>query len=388
MTETTTHIAIVGGGIMGSMCALFLQHLGFAGNITIIERDTSYRYTATARSAASFRTQFACRFNVEMSVFGAEFLSNIQHWLEPETDIGLVQRGYLILHKHPLPDQHLTQLQQAGADIISFNPQTLQQQYPWLNPHGVAAATYGRTQEGWFDAWSLLQAVQAKVRARGARFLQAEAKSIRYNDAGQAQAVECVDKNAIKADWIINAAGPLAAEIHRASPIQLPVEPRKRTVFSIRSPLNEVQFPMLIDTSGVWIRPEGQGHICGVVPPAERDPPAHGDFQPDHELFEECVWPALAHRIPHLESLRMERAWAGHYEVNCLDHNGIVGPHSSSRNLLFATGFSGHGLQHAPAVGRAIAEHILLGRYQSLDLSPLSFDRILKREGIIENAVY
>lgn len=145
---------------------------------------------------------------------------------------------------------------------------------------------------------------------------------------------------------------------------------------------------MLFDTSGAWIRPEGEGFICGIAPPEEDDPDAAGNFEPDHDLLETTLWPALAHRVPALEQLRVERAWAGHYEVNALDHNGIVGPHDQIPNLVFATGFSGHGVMHSPAAGRAVAELITSGTYQTLDLSPLGFSRIRAGKPLAETVVY
>lgn len=168
----------------------------------------------------------------------------------------------------------------------------------------------------------------------------------------------------------------------------LPVTPRKRTVFSFRAPLKAPNFPMLFDSTGVWIRPEGEGFIGGIQPPEGSDPDATGDFEPHHELMEEVVWPALAARIPALEQLRLERAWAGHYEVNALDHNGIVGPHDEIANLVFATGFSGHGVMHAPAAGRAVAEVIVHGEHTSLDLSPLGYHRIRAGQPMRESIVY
>jgi glycine/D-amino acid oxidase-like deaminating enzyme len=388
MQDSTAHIAIIGGGIMGSFCGFFLRHLGFRGRITIIERDPSYRYTATARSAASFRTQFSCKFNVAMSVFGAEFLKNTQTWLNRDSNIGLIERGYLILHKQAVNHTAIKAMHEAGAEIAVFPKQELQQRYPYLNIEDISHATYGLKNEGWFDAWSLLQAVQAKNRTLDCQYRHENVKNVPTGSDGQALGVVLEESGLLEADWVINAAGPESAAIHQDPELTLPVSPRKRTVFSIRSPLNDSEFPMLIDTSGVWIRPEGQGHICGIVPPPNRDPAAHGDYQPDYDLFEEYIWPALAQRIPQLESLKMENAWAGHYEVNSLDHNGIVGPHPDINNLYFATGFSGHGLQHAPAVGRGIAEHLLQGAYQSIDLTPLGYQRIVRREAIVERSVY
>lgn len=145
---------------------------------------------------------------------------------------------------------------------------------------------------------------------------------------------------------------------------------------------------MLFDNSGIWVRPEGDGFIAGIAPEAHRDPHAEGDFEPDHYLFEDIVWPYLAHRVPAMESTRLLRAWAGHYEMNLLDHNGVVGAHDEIGNFLLATGFSGHGVMHAPATGRAVAEWIVHGQYRTIDVSPLGYQRIRKQEPLLESVVY
>jgi FAD-dependent oxidoreductase domain-containing protein 1 len=140
--------------------------------------------------------------------------------------------------------------------------------------------------------------------------------------------------------------------------------------------------------SGAWMRPEGDGFIGGIAPPPDQDPEAYDDFEPQHHLFEDVVWPALAHRIPVLEELRLERAWAGHYETNALDRNAIIGPHDEIANLVFATGFSGHGVMHAPATGRGVAEWIMTGGYETLDLSELGYERIRAGRPLREAVVY
>ena len=96
------------------------------------------------------------------------------------------------------------------------------------------------------------------------------------------------------------------------------------------------------------------------------------------------MWPALAHRVPTFEAIRLLDAWAGHYEVNTLDHNAVIGPHPEARNFLFANGFSGHGLQQAPAAGRALSEWIATGDYETLDMRPLGYERIVRREPLRE----
>jgi glycine/D-amino acid oxidase-like deaminating enzyme len=184
------------------------------------------------------------------------------------------------------------------------------------------------------------------------------------------------------------AAGAASGRLIEGLGQPLPVTPRKRSVFSFRAPLKAANFPMLFDSSGAWVRPEGEGFIGGIQPPADRDPDASGDYEPHHDLMDEVFWPAIAARIPALEQLRLDRAWAGHYEVNGLDHNGILGPHDQIANLVFATGFSGHGVMHAPAAGRGVAELVLHGRYTSLDMSALGYHRIRAGEPMHESIVY
>jgi glycine/D-amino acid oxidase-like deaminating enzyme len=218
-------------------------------------------------------------------------------------------------------------------------------------------------------------------------FRRATATSIDVEN-GRAVAVRTNDGSVVRADWIVNAAGPASATLMHPLGITLPIEPRKRTVFRLKAPLDSRGFPMLFDNSGAWIRPDGTGFIAGIAPGAERDMDATGDFEPDWSLLDDALWPALAHRVPALEELRATSAWAGHYEFNWFDHNGVVGPHDEIPNLLFATGFSGHGLQHAPATGRGIAELIVHGGYETLDLSPLGYMRVRAGQPLQETIVY
>ena len=133
---------------------------------------------------------------------------------------------------------------------------------------------------------------------------------------------------------------------------------------------------LTIDVSGVAVRPEGGQYIAIVSPPPERDGDSD-DLDPDHDLFETVIWPALAHRIPAFEAIKVTGAWAGHYDYNTFDQNAILGPHPRIAGLMFCNGFSGHGIQQSPAAGRAVAEAIVHGAYRSLDLSNLSYARLL-----------
>ena len=383
-------VVIIGGAIIGSSIAFFLRDKGFAGRIVVIERDPSYRHSSTALSAASIRTQFGCAVNVEMSLFGAEFFRSLKTRFGGEADIGLVERGYLFLGASgsEIERRAGAEMQRAaGADIAVLSPNEVKARHPWLNVDDIAIATSGNRNEGWFDAWSLLSLMRRAARERGVTYRAAEAAGFERT-GDRVTGVKLAGGETVACDWCVIASGAASGALVCGLGIDLPVSPRKRTVFHVKAPVDPKGFPMLFDISGFWLRPEGEGFICGIAPEPASDPDATGDFEPDHGQLEDRLWPALAHRIPAFEELRVLRAWAGHYEVNALDHNAVIGAHDEIANLVFATGFSGHGIQHAPATGRAIAELIVDGGFDTLDLTPLGYERIRTGTPLRETVVY
>jgi glycine/D-amino acid oxidase-like deaminating enzyme len=308
----------------------------------------------------------------------------------PGADIGYREKGYLILGS---PEQVAERMAAAdmqrshGADIEVLGPDALRERFPGIDFGGVGVGTLGRQHEGWFDAWSLLSLVRRAGRRLGVEQVQATVSAFETDDA-RVTGVVLSDGQRLECDFCVLAAGAQSGRLVAPLGIDLPVVPRKRTVFCFKTPFRLDNFPMLFDTSGLWVRPEGDGYIGGIQPRPENDADADGDFEPQHELLEETYWPLLAARIPAMEQLRLQRAWAGHYEVNTLDHNGVVGAHDELRNLIFATGFSGHGVMHAPAVGRAVAELIVWGGYRSIDMSSLGWGRVRTSTPLFETIVY
>jgi FAD-dependent oxidoreductase domain-containing protein 1 len=384
------HTVIVGGAIIGSFCAWSLREAGYRGKITVVERDPTYQYSSTALSAASIRTQFGTPVNIRMSLYGAQFFRDIKNIFGAEADIGYREKGYLILGCHDQVEQRMAavQMQRAhGADIHALLPDELASRFPGISFDGIGIGTLGAQHEGWFDAWSLLSLVRGAARRLDVRYVEGAASGFETTDA-RVTGVRLSDGETISCDVCVLAAGALSGRLVAPLGIDLPVVPRKRTVFCFKTPFKLPNFPMLFDTSGVWVRPEGEGYIGGIQPAQEDDADADGDFEPHHALLEDPFWPLLATRIPAMEELRLQRAWAGHYEVNTLDHNGVVGGHDELGNLIFATGFSGHGVMHAPAVGRAVAELITHGGFQTLDVSPLGWSRIRSGTALTESIVY
>ncbi len=161
--------------------------------------------------------------------------------------------------------------------------------------------------------------------------------------------------------------------------VPLPVEPRKRYVYCVHAPDGPgLDCPLVVDPSGAYFRREGYGghYLCGMSP-TEDEEPAIDNLEVDHDFFQDNVWPTIAHRAKAFENVKVTGSWAGFYDYNYWDQNAIVGRHPHHGNVFFATGFSGHGIQQAPAIGRAIAELMLDTEFMTLDLTRLGFGRLL-----------
>ncbi|CAN0144163.1 unnamed protein product, partial [Phaeothamnion confervicola] len=386
-------VVVIGGGAVGSAIAYFtLRDPAFRGTVTVIERDPTYTRASSALSASSIRQQFSTAVNIGLSTFGIEFLRRAGELLEvgaERPDLGLKEAGYLFLAsaagEATVRENHRLQ-RSLGADVALLDPAALHKRFPWLSTEGVALGSLGLSGEGWFDGYSLLQAFRKKAKSLGATYLAAEATGFE-RDGGGICAVRLAGGGSVACDVAVNAAGPWAREPAAWLGIDLPVRARRRSVYVVSCPTPIADVPLVIDPSGVYFRPEGRNQfICGTSPdPA--DDPDDLPLDPDPALFGEALWPILAGRVPAFEALRQEGAWAGYYEYNTFDCNGIVGHHPEVGNLIFANGFSGHGLQQSPAVGRGVAELIVHGGYRTLDLSPLAFGRIAANRPLLEKNV-
>jgi FAD-dependent oxidoreductase domain-containing protein 1 len=386
-------VAIIGGGAMGSAIAYFLKNdPSFSGTVVVIERDPTYARASSALSASGIRQQFSTPENIRMSLFGVAFMREIDQHLSlgegVPVDIGLTEGGYLYLatpaHEAVLRQNHAVQVAE-GANIVLLTPDELAARFPWMSLDGVALGSLGLSGEGWYDGYGLMQAFRRKARSLGADYLAAEAVGIDL-EGSRATGVRLADGTTIGCVRVVDAAGPWAREVAAMAGVELPVEARRRCVFTFDAHTTLAGCPLVIDTSGIWFRPEGESFIGGTAPPPGED----RDGLPltvDHRQFEEQLWPALAERVPAFDAIKPLSSWAGYYEYDTFDQNAVIGPHPELTNLLFACGFSGHGIQHAPAVGRAIAELVTHGRYSSLDLSTFAFERIAAGRRIIERNV-
>ena len=365
---------------MGSALAYWLTRLDPTASVAVIERDPTYATASSALSAASIRQQFTSPVNIRISQASIEFLRAAGEFLavdESKPDIGLREGGYLYLADDAAGEESLRRAHtiqtQHGAEVALLSPTELADRFPWLATADLTAGSLGLKGEGWFDGYTLLTAFARKARSQGARFLRGEVTAFETREK-RVEAVKLADGSRLRCGFAINAAGPWARFVAKLAGVELPVFARRRTVYVIGCRTRMSAFPLLIDPSGFWVRPEGIGFIAGLAP---QEDPDDAPLEPDHDAFEAVLWPALAARIPAFEAAKLERAWAGYYEMNVFDHNGIVGLHPEIANLGFMNGFSGHGMQQGPVVGRGMAELILDGRFSTVDLAPLGYHRLL-----------
>jgi FAD-dependent oxidoreductase domain-containing protein 1 len=371
-------IVIIGGAIVGSCTAYYLREQGFSGSIALVERDPHFRHAATTLSCASIRQQFSLPENIRLSSFTLGLLRRLKQEFGADADVGFRETGYLMLASEaglPILEANHRVQEAEGADIVVEDAAQLKRRFAWLSDEGIAGGAFGRSGEGSIDAHALLALFRKALRGK-VDFVTGTVSAVERS-GNRVTAALLEDGTRLEAGTIVNAAGTAAGKVAAMAGLALPVEPRKRNVFVFEARERIEDLPLTVDPSGVYVIREGAMYITGGGEPYEGDGPADPeDFEPQWELFEEVLWPVLATRIPAFEAIKMTRAWVGHYDYNTLDQNGIIGPHPEIGNFLFANGFSGHGLQQAPAVGRAVAELIVHGGYRTIDCTAFGYERI------------
>lgn len=383
-------VVVIGGGASGCSTACFLaSDPGFDGRVLVVERDPTYRDAPSARATGGIRQQFSTPENVRIGLFGAHFVENAADYLAVEgeaPDLGWREGGYLLLatpETFPVMERNHAVQREEGADIALLSPEELGRKFPWLDTGGLAGGANGLRGEGWLDPYSLLQAFRRKARALGVDFVHDEALAVRRAGA-RVDAVRLRAGGEVGAGAVVNAAGAAGArEIAATVGVELPIESRKRFTFVFECRERVEPVPLTILPEGLGFRPEGRTFLANLAPPLEADPPTR-DTDIDYSDFEERVWPILAARVPAFEAIRLAGAYCCHYDLNTLDENAIVGAPPGLGNFYLLCGFSGHGLQQSPAMGRATSELIAYGEYRTLDLSRLGYERVLAGEPLLE----
>ncbi|MEE4189356.1 MAG: FAD-binding oxidoreductase [Roseobacter sp.] len=394
MNEPGYDVVIVGGGIYGSAIAWWLTQMsGYGGRTLVIERDPTYTTAATSLTNSCIRQQFSNETNIRISQFGAEFIRNFRSFMggDPQVPELLLQSyGYLYLADTPAFADSLRHAQQVqaglGAATQFMTRDEIAADYPFFHLDDILGANHNRVDEGYFDGGTMFDWFRRMARQNGVEYRTAEVTDL-TRAGGEITDVVLDDGSRIPCGTVVNAAGTRGRRIARMAGLDIPVEPRRRYtyIFDAADPLVR-DLPLTIDPSGIHFRTDGRYYLAGGAP--DEDPAVDvDDFAADHTLWEDKFWPVIATRIPQFERIKLVNMWVGHYDYNTFDQNALLGPHPDVRNLLFVNGFSGHGLQQSPAVGRGMAEWITHGAYRSLDLTPFTVERVLNGEKFLEKAV-
>ena len=392
----TYDVIIVGGAMLGSSIAWFLSNSkDFTGRVLVVERDPTYEFAATSLTNSSIRMQFSEPINVKISQFGADFVKNFKTYMGggPDLPQPIIQSfGYMYLaDTQSFADQlKVDQKMQSacGAGTKHMTRDEIAAAYPFYQLDDIIAGNHNLIDEGYFEGATLFDWWKRQAKQKGVEYLHNEVVGMSKNASGtRIETIVLKTGEVISCGTVINASGTRAILTARMAGIEIPVEPRKRMtfIFDAAKPLNR-DLPLTIDPSGVHMRSEGKYYMTGG--PSDDDLAVdYNDFDLDHGIWESKIWPAVANRIPQFEAIKVINAWAGHYDYNVLDQNAILGPHSVVSNFMFCNGFSGHGFQQSPAMGRGMSELIAYGEFRTLDLSPFGFSRIERNEPFLEKAV-
>jgi glycine/D-amino acid oxidase-like deaminating enzyme len=394
--QSSYDVVIVGGAMYGSSVSWFLaDNPDFDGSILVVERDPTYTACSTVHTNSCIRQQFSREINVRISQFGAAFVKNLRNYMGGDQrvpNLPIQSYGYLYLSDNEAFSTVLKESQQVqeacGAGTKILTAEEIKRDYPFYNVDDIVSGSHNRIDEGYFDGGTLFDWWRRSGKEKGVEFVGNEVVSMLKNMAGtRVESVTLKSGEVVSCGTVVNASGPRAVLTSRMAGIELPVEPRKRHtfIFNAEQPLDR-DLPLTIDPTGVHMRTDGQYYLAGCAPDEDLAVD-YDDYEPDHSIWQEKVWPIIANRIPQFEAIKLVNSWVGHYAFNTLDQNAILGPHSVVENFIFVNGFSGHGLQQSPAMGRGIAELITYGDYRSLDLSPFRFDRIERNEPFNEKAI-
>lgn len=390
-------VVIIGGAMMGSATAWFLSdNPDFTGSVLVVERDPTYQFSGTGLTNSCIRQQFSAPLNVKISQFGAEFVQNLPRFMgnDPRVPQLRIQNyGYMYLagddaFANVLRASHASQVA-AGAATRLLTADQIVAEYPFYHVDDLVLGSINTVDEGYFDGITVFDWFRRSARERGVEYISNEVTALTKDISGQrVHSVTLASGEVIACGQVVNAAGTRGAKVAAMAGIDIPIEPRKRFtwVFSADTPLSR-DLPLTIDPSGVHVRQDTKttymvGAHHHIDPTVEFD-----DFEMDQDIWQDHVWPTIAHRVPAFEAIKVHREWAGHYDMNTLDANAIVGPHDQVENFIFLNGFSGHGLQQSPAMGRATAEWLTYGDYRTFDMRPFGFDRIRAGRPFLETAI-
>lgn len=382
-------VLVIGGGAIGSAVGYFLKMSQPNCRVAIVERDPAYTLASTPRASGGVRRLFSLPENIELSNFSIPFFQSFSETMAAggeRAEIGFKQGGYLFIVPPSARDMlkmNFDTEQQLGVNVAWLEPDALKHKFPSMNVSDLGAAVHS-PEDGWLDPYSVLRGFRKKARSLGVEYLADEVNKFERTATRVTKARLALGGD-IEAEWFVNAAGAWSKEICAMLGFSVPIEPLRRYehYFECEDPIE--QLPYVKDTARLAFRPEGKGYTGGVP---TLDEPRGYNFEVDHNYFDDVVWPALAHRFPAFEKTKVKNTLPGLYDQNDFDGNVIIGPGADGlTNFQMLAGFSGHGLMHAPGCGRAMAELILTGRYQTIDLTRLGWRRLLDGTPLPERGI-
>lgn len=382
-------IAIIGGAIIGSAIAYFLARGGRGGDIAVIEPDPSYEFAATPRSQGGVRQLFSLPENIAMGRFGLDFYSRFEKDMavDGETQpISFRRGGYLFVSDnggHDDMEANYETQRANGANVDLLDRAALRDRFPSVRSENAVLAVHS-PDDGWLDPYAAMMGFRKCARRRGAVYIADKVVGWEGKN-GLARRVTLASGETLEAEVFVLAAGAWSGEVGRMIGLDLPVEPLSRDCRHFKCDRELEPLPLVKTEKHLAIRPETAG-FSGGMPDWRREAGWSFNEMPGH--FEETLWPLLAELIPAFETLKVERVWQGHYARNSFDLTAIIGPWTGGMdNVYIATGYSGHGIMQAPATGRAIAELILDGGYQDLDLTNMGYARIIENRPYRETGI-
>ena len=375
-------IAVIGGGVIGSSVAYFLLKQDPQLSVCVIEPDSTYEYASALRSSGGCRVQFTGEENIAMSLFSIDFIKQFDEHMSTArhpAHVDWVEGGYLFI----VPPEHAAQLEKnvvlqraQGATVDLLSSPELKAKFPAMYVDDLGAGAH-TPHDGWCDPNGLLWGFRRKAVELGATYIEGRVVDAEVTNS-RAVSVRLDQGETVHAEAFVNATGAWSGDVAQLFGMTLPISPVRRFehYFTPGTPVGHL--PYVKDLSRLAFRSEGQGYSGGLV---DGDVARGYRFDIDHDYFENVVWPAVAHRFPAFEAAKCHRTWSGLYEVNELDGNAVIGAWNTRLpNLYTVAGFSGHGMMHAPAAGRGIAELIIRGRYETIDLTRLGYERVEKHQ--------
>jgi FAD-dependent oxidoreductase domain-containing protein 1 len=390
MTEKSFYdVIIVGGGIMGSSTAYHLTKMNPDLKVAVIERDPTYARASTTLSMSNVRIQFSLKENIQISQYAFQILDQFEDEMTVNGEkpkIYYHREGNLFLiHKENVDAAKRSfELQRSlGCRVEWWSPEQIKEHYPLYNASGFIGATFG-PDDGHFDAYAVLMAYKAKAKHQGTDYRTGEVVRI-ICEHGHVKGIYLESGEILRSENIINCGGAWAVLLAETAGVKLPVTPIKRQIFALDTAVKpEGPLPLTILPSGLYFRTETGGLI--LLGKSMQEDPSGFNFTWDKERFTDILWPELVEFVPAWERLRVVRGWAGLYDVNTLDGNAIIGEWPEIKGLYLATGFSGHGLQQGPAVGRYLSE-LILKVVPSFDLSIFGPKRIIENHPLVEGGI-